>query len=109
MVDHAQGLSSWFGEHRGIRMFRRHATWYTKGFPRSATLRRALTAIETLDDLGRALSGIDPDVPFPPSALRVPRGKTSGTQCVSLPDGWLDDLEDPTPPGSEAELIPAGG
>jgi len=31
----------------------------------------------------------------------VPRGKTAGTQVVSLPDGYLDDLDDATPPLEE--------
>lgn len=29
--------------------------------------------------------------------MRVPRGKTAGTQSVSLPDGYLDRLDDDTP------------
>ena len=47
--------------------------------------------------------------PFPPSAMRVPRGKSAGTQQVSLPEGYLDDLDDATPPGADAEDAGSGG
>jgi hypothetical protein len=39
----------------------------------------------------------------------VPRGKTSGTQKVSLPPGYLDSLDDDTPPGILAEAADSGG
>jgi hypothetical protein len=41
--------------------------------------------------------------------MRVPRGKTAGTQKVALPEGYLDDLDDATPPGAEAEAADSGG
>ncbi len=102
MLEHARLLAEWFGERYALRSFRRHATWYTKGFRGSAQLRAALMRIETLDDLRRALADVDRRQPFPPSAMRVPRGKGAGTQQVSLPDGYLDDLDDETPPEAEA-------
>jgi hypothetical protein len=52
---------------------------------------------------------LDPHEPFPPSAIRVPRGKSSGTQEVSLPEGYLDDLDDATPPDASAEDEFSGG
>jgi hypothetical protein len=39
----------------------------------------------------------------------VPRGKTSGTQRVVLPEGYLDHLDDETPPGPAAEAEDSGG
>ena len=41
--------------------------------------------------------------------MRVPRGKSGGTQKVALPEGYLDDLDDDTPPGAEAEALVSGG
>ena len=41
--------------------------------------------------------------------MRVPRGKTGGTQKVALPEGYLDDLDDATPPPVEAEAADSGG
>ena len=41
--------------------------------------------------------------------MRVPRGKSGGRQKVALPEGYLDDLSDATPPGAEAEDPASGG
>jgi nifR3 family TIM-barrel protein len=109
MIDHARKLEAWFGPRMGIRGFRRHAAWYTKGFRGGAPLRARLMRVETADDVVRALEGADRTHAFPPDAMRMPRGKTSGTQKVSLPDGYLDDLDDATPPSAEAEDATSGG
>jgi nifR3 family TIM-barrel protein len=109
MIEHSQLLEDWFGARMGIRGFRRHATWYTKGFRGGATLRQRLMKVETAADVREALSDVDRDLAFPPEAMRVPRGKTAGTQKVSLPEGYLDDLEDATPPSAEAEAAVSGG
>ena len=55
--------------------------------------------VETLKDLMRLFETADREQSFPPSAMRVIRGKTTGVQKkISLPAGFLDDLEDATPP-----------
>ncbi len=108
MLEHARLLAEWFGERGGLLMMRRFSTWYTKGFPQSAPLRARLTQITTLVELEAVLQAIDPMTPFPPSAMRVPRGKHAGTQRVALPEGYLDDLEDDTPPCAAAEVADGG-
>jgi nifR3 family TIM-barrel protein len=102
MLEHARLLADWIGERPAIRAFRRHTTWYTKGFRGSAELRARMMTIHTLADLEAAVDGASRDELFPPSAMRVPRGKSSGSQRVSLPEGYLDDLADATPPELEA-------
>jgi len=109
MLEHATLLTGWFGERMAMRSFRRHSTWYTKGFRGSAELRQRLMQIATLSDLRDALQNIDGSQPFPPSAMRVPRGKGSGTQAVSLPENYLLDRDDATPPGADAEDEFSGG
>ena len=109
MLEHARAMCDWFGEAPAIRAFRRHTTWYTKGFRHSALLRQRLMTARTWEDLRTALADIDPETPFPPEAMRVPRGKCSGTQQVSLPEGYLDRLDDATPPQAEAEDATSGG
>ncbi len=104
MLEHATLLSEWCGENRALRAFRRHATWYTKGFRRSAQLRADIMQVMSLADLRRIVADVDRSERFPPSAMRVPRGKSSGTQDVSLPHGYLDDLEDATPPVEESHV-----
>ena len=92
-----------------MRAFRKHASWYTKGFRGGAPLRQSLMQVRTLAELANVLAAVDPSQPFPPEAMRVPRGKTAGTQKVALPEGYLDHLEDATPPGVEAEAADSGG
>lgn len=101
MREHAGRLAEWMGPRFGVRNFRKHATWYTKGFPGSARLRDALIRIETLEELDAILARADAHERFPPSAMRLPRGKRGGRQKVALPEGYLDDLADATPPAAE--------
>ncbi len=49
----------------------------------------------------------DRTLEFPPGAMRMKRGKKSRTQKVALPEGYLDDRLDATPP--EAETTDSGG
>ncbi len=101
MLEHARLLAEWMGEWAAIRAFRKHATWYTKGFRGSAEARSRFMRVGTLAELQLVLDSLDPLEPFPVCAMRAPRGKAAGTQAVSLPDGYLDDLEDATPPEEE--------
>lgn len=106
-LEHATLLSEWAGEGPAMRMFRRHSSWYTKGFRGSAELRSRLMRIRSLRELEDVLGSADPCEPFPPDAMRVPRGKTAGRQKVSLPAGFLQNrLTDATPP---VHVDPAGG
>lgn len=109
MREHAALLAEWAGEVSGLRSFRKHAAWYTKGFRDSAKLRERLTRVATLDELRGELAGLDLDQGFPEHALRVPRGKHGGTQRVALPEGYLDRIDEDTPPAPEAEDSASGG
>ena len=110
MLEHARLLDEWLGdETAAMRSFRKHSSWYTKGFRGGAPLRQRLMQVTRLAELREVLSEVDRGQPFPPDAVRVPRGKTAGRQKVALPEGYLDDLEDDTPPGIEAEAADSGG
>lgn len=112
MLTHARMLAAWIGEAPAMRMFRKHSTWYTKGFRGSAELRARLVQVGTLAELEAALAASDPSAPFPVTAMRVPRGKTSGRQRVQLPEGYLDALDDDRPPTEEVgedDDAPDGG
>jgi nifR3 family TIM-barrel protein len=109
MLEHAQLLATWQGERDAMRAFRKHSAWYTKGFPGGAALRDRLMRVETVESLGAVLDDVDRAQPFPPEAMRVGRGKRGGRQKVALPDGFLDHLDDATPPGAEAETADSGG
>jgi tRNA-dihydrouridine synthase len=107
MLVHARLLCDWLGEEAAMRSFRKHSSWYTKGFPGGSALRQELMQVRSLSELEARLAGVPRDMPFPPEAMRVQRGKTGGTQKVALPEGYLDRLDDDTPP--EAEDADSGG
>ena len=65
--------------------------------------------VATLAELELTLEGLNAAEPFPATAMRVPRGKASGTQTVSLPPGYLQNREDATPPSADAEDAFSGG
>lgn len=109
MYDHASRLVAWFDEATGIRMFRKHATWYTKGFRGSARFREHLMSAKTLPELREVLGELNRDEVFPPTAMRMNRGKGSGRQRVVLPQGFLDDLGDATVPCAAAGEATSGG
>jgi len=107
MREHARLLCEWAGTRIGTRSFRKHATWYTKGFPGSTKMRDKLIRINSLEELDLILAEGDPELHFPPRAMRLPRGKKAGRQKVVLPYGFRDDLQDASPP--EAEEAGDGG
>lgn len=109
MLVHARMLAEWLGEEHAMRGFRRHSTWYTKGFAGSAALRQQLMHVKTLAELERVLSEGNRSEPFPPKAMRVPRGKTAGTQIVCLPEGYLESLDDDAVPEPETDDDSNGG
>jgi hypothetical protein len=65
--------------------------------------------VSSLAELEAVLAEVDRELVYPPEAMRVPRGKTSGTQRVALPEGYLDALDDDAPPGILAEAADSGG
>ncbi|MEM8711046.1 MAG: tRNA dihydrouridine synthase DusB [Planctomycetota bacterium] len=109
MKDHARRLMDLFGPEVGMRQMRKWTAWYTKGFRGSAAVRGNLMRIHSLEDLVEAVSPLDMTEPFPVTALRAQRAKGSKTQVVKLPEGYLDDRLDDTPPKSprSAEEIEA--
>ena len=94
MRRHAELLCGYMGEERGCKEFRKHVTWYLKGFAAGGEMRRSLGLVATLADLDRLLADLDPAEPFPASELGAPRGRQgSPRDRVALPEGWLDDAD----------------
>jgi nifR3 family TIM-barrel protein len=105
MLEHAAALSAWMGEEPALRAFRRQATWYTKGFRGSARQRDRLMRVRSLAELELVLREADPTQEFPRCAARLSRAKSGGRQQVSLPEGFLEDPDDATPPSDEGEAV----
>ncbi len=55
ILRHAKMLIECKGEYIGSREMRKHAAWYTKGYPRSSQFRGRLNEAESLDDLKRLM------------------------------------------------------
>ena len=98
MAEHSRLLATYLGEQAGVRDFRKHTGWYLAGFPVGGETRRRLASIASLAELDDLLAGLDPDLPLPEGARRLPRGHTNGPRPVALPDRWLETRDDPTPP-----------
>ncbi|MGV1004605.1 MAG: tRNA dihydrouridine synthase DusB [Candidatus Nanopelagicales bacterium] len=111
LARHARLLVEMFGsELQGCRDIRKHMAWYLKGFRVGSDVRAALGTVGSLAELDRLLAKIDPAQPFPVEVATGPRGRTTGSRPVSLPEGWLDS--DRLPSGvdlSAAENGVSGG
>ena len=94
MRRHAELLCEHMGEERGCKEFRKHVSWYLKGFRAGGQLRHQLALIDSLATLDVLLAELDPDEPFPVSELAAPRGRQGAPRKrVVLPEGWLDDTD----------------
>jgi nifR3 family TIM-barrel protein len=93
MRRHAELLSRHLGEQRGCSEFRKHVSWYLKGFTAGGELRHHLALVSSLSALDDLLTRLDDAEPFPVSVLGTPRGRQGSPRRVVLPQGWLDDTD----------------
>lgn len=108
MIEHATALVAWFGDHKGVREFRKHASWYLKGYPVGGELRGLLGQMSSLEHLVELLGRLD-DAPLPEENRRVARGHTRGPQVVALPDNWLADPDDALVASAAGDTAASGG
>ena len=47
LIAHLHDLYAFYGEHTGVRVARKHISWYTKGLAGSAAFRHAMNRLET--------------------------------------------------------------
>jgi hypothetical protein len=93
MRRHAELLCEHMGEERGCKEFRKHISWYLKGFRAGGELRQSLGLVDSLATLDRLLEDLDPDEPFPTHELGTPRGRQGSPRHVVLPEGWLAETD----------------
>ena len=108
MIRHAGLLVDHFGDRVGLSLFRKHPSWYLKGFAAGPRMRDALARVESVDGVEEILSRWDPDLPFPEEAHRMVRGHSHGPRPVRLPHGFLDHRRGDRL-GREAEQVVSGG
>jgi nifR3 family TIM-barrel protein len=103
MRRHAELLSGHMGEERGCKEFRKHVSWYLKGFRAGGSLRHSLALVDSLATLDELLAALDPTEEFPVAELGAARGRQGAPRAkVVLPQGWLDDTD-----GREYHLMEA--
>jgi len=93
MRRHAELLCEHMGEERGCKEFRKHISWYLKGFRAGGELRQSLGLVTSLASLDELLARLDPVEPFPVAELGKPRGRQGSPRRVVLPERWLDDTD----------------
>jgi nifR3 family TIM-barrel protein len=108
MIRHAELLVAQFGDRVGIALFRRHPSWYLKGFAAGPAIREALAHAESVDQVREILAGWDRHLPFPADAAGMVRGHSHGPRPVRLPHGFLDHREGDHL-GRDAEEVVSGG
>ena len=92
----------------GVTDFRKHVGWYLTGYSAGSERRRRLAMSSSLAELDSLLDELDPAVRLLPQAENLPRGHLHGPKPVTLPEHWLDTVDDPTPP-SGGDVFASGG
>jgi tRNA-dihydrouridine synthase B len=49
LIGHLQNLYAFYGEFTGVRMARKHISWYSKGHPRGAAFRQAVNRVDNVE------------------------------------------------------------
>ncbi|CAB4816596.1 MAG: tRNA dihydrouridine synthase DusB [Actinobacteria bacterium] len=105
---HADLLIETVGETNAMRTLRRHLGWYLQGYPVGDQVRQRMRLLASRAELDHLLTSLDPTMYQLAGADALPRGRTDGPQRVTLPDNWLELVDDPTPPEG-ADLLATGG
>ena len=50
LIEHMADLYDFYGEYTGLRVARKHISWYTKGLPGSAVFRHRMNQLESVDE-----------------------------------------------------------
>ena len=109
MADHCRLLAEHLGEDHAVRDFRKHTSWYLTGYPVGGEARGNFSKINSLAELDHLIEALDPALVVVPGGERIRRGHTNGPIRVILPDGFLDDLDDATPPDDAHVMALSGG
>jgi tRNA-dihydrouridine synthase B len=56
LVEHLADLYDFYGEYTGLRVARKHISWYTKGLPGSAVFRHRMNQLESVDEQMHAVA-----------------------------------------------------
>ena len=109
MLEHAESLCALMDHESGIRNFRKHTGWYLTGYPVGSDVRRQMSMVNSLFELQQLCARLDRDITIVAGGERLTRGHTNGPIKVVLPENYLLNLDDVTPPADAAVTTLSGG
>ena len=109
MLEHAESLCALMDHESGIRNFRKHTGWYLTGSPVGSDVRRQMSMVNSLFELQQLCARLDRDITIVAGGERLTRGHTNGPIKVVLPENYLLNLDDVTPPADAAVTTLSGG
>ncbi|MFM7069322.1 MAG: tRNA dihydrouridine synthase DusB [Actinomycetes bacterium] len=92
-----------------VPAFRKHLSWYLKGYPVGAEVRRSAGQVSTADDVHQLLDRLDPSAAAVVPGDSVVRSHSGSLKRVALPEGWLDDPDEDVALDPELEQHFSGG
>jgi hypothetical protein len=96
-----------------MRDFSKHTAWYFTGYPVGPEVRRNFAQVSSLAELDDLLAPLDRSITVVDGGETIRRGHTNGPIKVSLPAGFLDDLDalehDVTVPDDNDVMALSGG
>lgn len=106
---HVSLVVDWRGGEGDLAHFRKHLSWYLKGYPVGGDVRRRAGQVSGVADVDALLDDLDPDAEAAEGVERIVRSHSNSLRRVALPDGWLEDpdAEVALPRGAE-ELVSGG-
>lgn len=108
ILDHLGRIGEWEPDRR-LAGFRKHLSWYLKGYPVGGEVRRRAGLVEHPGDVEELLAGLDPALVPTVDPSTVVRSHSGALRRVALPDGWLDDPDEDLSLGADADALVSGG
>lgn len=108
ILDHLGRIGEWEPDRR-LAGFRKHLSWYLKGYPVGGEVRRRAGLVEHPGDVEELLAGLDPALVPTVDPATVVRSHSGALRRVALPDGWLDDPDEDLSLGAAADALVSGG
>ncbi len=108
ILDHLGRIGEWEPDRR-LAGFRKHLSWYLKGYPVGGEVRRRAGLVEHPGDVEELLAGLDPSLQPTVEPSTVVRSHSGALRRVALPDGWLDDPDEDLSLGADADALVSGG
>lgn len=106
---HVELIVDWQGGEQHLAHFRKHLSWYLKGYPVGGDVRRRAGHVSSAADIEALLDDLDPDAEAPPGVERIVRSHSNALRRVALPDGWLGDPDGHVRLPRGAEALVSGG